>query len=315
MPTKINFERQPDAKDLGPHLRHSAASKWPMVEKNSHAGQNAVICSTGKSIKDKAVLKKVKRLAKKGYVVFGLKETIPYLKDHGVKVTYSVSMDPGGERQINRTPFDKDVTYCLASSCHPDLYDYLGMKGGKIMIFHSACGHSEEGYKPGMFVQAGPTDFAICPGVHTMKTLEGENEFTPIVQLVKSEVQIYDEMFPNADVMCGGFTVSNRALALAKFMGFDKVVLAGTDFGWREKGKSHYSDLVSVDTLDSSYMTDNAQVDGREWFTKPDQLASAVDIAHKQKAGEIEVLGDSLAAALAKRDDAFLDEIVKITTR
>jgi hypothetical protein len=314
MPTKINFERQPDAKDLGPHLRHAAAGGWPMVEKDCHSGQHAVICSTGTSIKDPAVISKVKRLAKKGHIVFGLKETIPYLREKGIKVKYSVSMDPGGDRQIDRTPLDQNVIYCLASSCHPKLYDHIHGAGCRIQVFHSACGHGEETYKPGIFTQAGANDFAIMPGVHTLKTLEGDHEFTPIVPLVKNELQLYEELFGNADTMCGGFTVTNRALALAKYMGFDKIYLAGTDFGWREEGKSHYSDLVSVKPIDGSYMTDHGKIDGTPWFTKPDQLASAVDIAQKQKSGEIKVLGDSLAAALSKHDDAFLDEIVKIST-
>ena len=53
-------------------------------------------------------------------------------------------------------------------------------------------------------------------------------------------------------------------------------------------------------------------MDGTPWFTKPDQLASAADVAKKIKAKEVTVIGDSLAAALAKRSTKFLDDIVKL---
>lgn len=312
MATKIQFERPSDAASLLPHIEYAASLGLPVVEKNCHAGEKALICSTGPTIQKKAIIRQVKRLAK-DHVVFGLKETIPFLKSKGVKVTYTVSMDPGGQRQVTRTPIDKDVIYCLASSCHPALYDHVKAAGCEIRVFHSACGQSAPSYDKGMLVQASNEEYSMVEGTFELKTMEGGYEFCPLIPLMKQEIQIYEELFDGYNaVMCGGFTVTNRTLALAKFMGFDEVVMAGTDFGWRKEGGSHYSGLVKVASNDDNYMTDQGLVDGTPWFTRPDQLASAQDVAFKIKAGEVTVIGDSLALALSKQTDDFLNDIVKI---
>ena len=312
MTTKIQFERPSDASSLLPHIRYAASLNLPVVKKDSHAGEKAIICSTGSTIKNKTVMRQVKKLAKT-HVVFGLKETIPYLKKNKVKVTYTVAMDPGGERQVKRTPIDTDVIYCLASTCHPSLYDHVKGAGCKIKVFHSACGESEAVYEPGVLHKVTENDYAVMNGEFVLKTVDGEYEFCPLVSFLKPEVDIYWDLFKGyAATMCGGFTVTNRALALANYMGFKEIVMAGTDFGWRREGDSHYSDLVKVAANDESYMSDSGEVDGVEWFTKPDQLASAADVAKKIKAGEVTVLGDSLAVALSKREDSFLNNIVRI---
>jgi len=310
--TKIQFRRPDDAPSLLPHIAYAASLGLPVVEKGCHAGEKALICSTGPTIQNKAILKQVKRLAK-DHVVFGLKETIPFLKNKGIRVKYSVAMDPGSDRQVTRTPIDKDVTYCLASSCHPALFDHVKDAGCEIKVFHSACGEAAPSYDKGMLVEAGNDEFSMVEGEFELKTMGEGYEFCPLIPLMKQEIQIYEELFDGyAAVMCGGFTVTNRALALAKFMGFDEIVMAGTDFGWRKEGGSHYSKLVTVDAQDDNYMTDQGLVDGKPWFTRPDQLASAQDVAKKIKVGEVSVLGDSLAAALSKQTDEFLDDIVKI---
>jgi hypothetical protein len=313
MTTAISFERPPDAQSLLPHLEYAAALDLPFVQKDSHVGQKALICSTGPSLKNKSTLRRVKALAK-SHVVFALKESIPFLKSKGVKVSYTVAMDPGGERQITRTPIDTDVTYCIASSCNPKLYDHILGNGCKIEVFHSACGEMQPAYEPGMRFDCSDTQSALIEGVHVLNTMDDGAQFCPLVPILKTELQLYGEIFGEDKVatMCGGFTVTNRALALAKYMGFDKVVMAGTDFGWRKEGGSHYCDLVKVAANDDNYMTDQGLIDGKPWFTRPDQLASAQDVARKIKANEVTIIGDSLALALSKHTDEFLDDIVRL---
>jgi len=308
----IKFERPKDAPSLLPFIKYAASLNLTHVEKDRHAGEDCVICSTGPTLKNKSILRQIKHLAKT-HTVIALKESIPFLKSKGIKAKYAVSMDPGGERQIARTPINKDVIYCVASSCHPDFFDYLIEGGCEVHVFHSACGQGEPDYEKGMLHDCGNNQHAIVEGEYVITTMNDGYEFCPVVGMVKQEIEIYGENFDGyADVMCGGFTVTNRALALAKYMGFKKPIMAGTDFGWRKEGGSHYSDLVKVPTHDDQYMTDQGQVDGTPWFTRPDQLASAADVAKKIKADEVEVLGDSLAAALSKRDDKFLREIVQV---
>lgn len=311
MTTEISFKRPHDVQELGSHIRYAASLGLPMVQRDKHKGASCVIVSTAPSLNTKAVLSKIKKLYKRGTTVFALKEAIPLLEDKGIKVTYSCSMDPGGARQVSRTPARKGVTYCVASSCNPMLFDHLLANECEVNVFHSACGHQESAYERGILMQASPSEYATVEGEFLLKTFDGF-EFSPLVPLLRSEVDVYQEFFDNADVMQGGYTVTNRCLALAKYMGFSSVTLAGTDFGWRVKGGSNYVNSVDVEVLDPNYMTDHGAIDGKEWYTKPDQLASAVDVARKIKAGDVKVIGDSLAVALSKHDEAFLAEVVRI---
>lgn len=310
--TVVSFSRPDDALSLGPHIASAAARNLPMVEKDCHLGQRAVICSTGPSILDKKVQKRVRKMAKRGDVVFALKESIPLLKDQGIPVKYSVSMDPGSDRQVARTPVDFDVTYCIASSCHPALFDHVLAGGAKVQVFHSACGHAEPYYQPGVFLQIGAEVFDVVEGEYEFKTMDGVS-FCPVVPMLKGEIDVYREAgFTSLAVMEGGFTVTNRALALTKFMGFRHVTMAGTDFGWRNKGGSHYASIVKVPAHDDTHMSDHGVVDGTEWFTRPDQLASAADVAKRIQRGEVTVLGDSLAVALSKKPASFVEDVVRI---
>jgi hypothetical protein len=312
MVTKIQFERPADAPSLMPHIKYAASLELPVVEKNCHEGEKALICSTGPSIRNKTVVRQVKKLAKT-HTVFGLKETIPYLKKKGVKVSYTVAMDPGGVRQVARTPIDKDVTYCIASSCNPALFDHILAGGCTIKVFHSACGEGMAKIDKGTVVEAGHGQYSVIEGELELTTMKDGYAFCPIASWIMPETDVYWDLFNGyAATMCGGFTVTNRALALVNYMGFSEVVMAGTDFGWRKEGGSHYCDLVQVGANDDSYMTDEGVVDGKTWFTKPDQLASAADVAKKIKAGEVTVIGDSLAAALSKKDSGFLEDIVQL---
>ncbi len=299
---------------LNLHIRSAAARGLPCVDKDRHAdAPGALLLSTGNSIKNKTVLRQVKKFYKEGFVVMALKETVPYLWKKGIRATYSAAMDPGAERQIARTPVQKEVTYCLASSCNPALFDHVLAAGARVEVYHSACGARDPRFARGIQVDLSAEQGAVIEGEFDLQTTDGL-AFSPVVSWFMSETDLYKELFPVADVMCGGFTVTNRALALLKYMGFGRVVMAGTDFGWREGGTNgHYCDLVRVGvTEDGTEMYDQGQVDGKDWYTRPDQLASAVDVAKKVKAGEIEVLGDSLAAALAKRDDEFVEKICTV---
>lgn len=317
--TKVQFSN-PNMVNLGKHI-HSAAGMvkdgtCQMVSKDRHRSEpGVVLCSTGPSIQNKKVLKQIKGYLKQGYRLAALKESIPFIKEKtGVLAKYSVAMDPGGDRQVTRTPAIPGVTYCLASSCNPILYNHLLAAGCEVEVFHSACGYQEPCFAPGIEIKMKITDDkCIILGEHDLQ-LENGCHFSPVIPGWISEVGVYQHNFPTADCMQGGFAVTNRALALMKYMGFPEVVMAGTDFGWRKKTKngSHYAKFVSVKPEDPGFMDDEGRIDGDTWCTRPDQLASAVDVAWKIKNGEITVLGDSLAVALAKKDDEFLEDIVQI---
>lgn len=293
-PTRIRFTN-PNFDDLERHIRSAAVRGLPMVRRNGYAGaQGAVVCGSGPSLTIAATLKRIGRYLERGWHVIACKEAIRLLVERGVRVDFSVSMDPG-EGQGRKTHRDAGIVYCVASSCHPALFDHLLGDELTVWLFHSACG---------------------CAG----------------------EAGLYRALFPCGDVMQGGYTVVNRAVSLAKYMGFPKIALAGADFGWRP-GRDELDQLRAENAIDEAVyrrakrsartggyyargareaagnaganLTDHGMVDGKPWMTRPDLLASAVAIARASKRGQIDtILGDSLAAALARRDEEFLKRVL-----
>jgi hypothetical protein len=259
------------------NIEHSASLRLPFAQKGLLKDEKGVIiCGTAPSLVTGSSLREIKALQRKGYKVIGVKQAIRILPEYDIPVDFSVAMDPG-EKQIHKTPIDWRVKYFVASSCHPAMFAYL-MKGGvEINIFHSACGAS----------------------THDM-----------------AEMDLYAKYYPNdcqyEDVAMGGYTVVNRAVSLAEYLGAKKIVLAGAPFGWREGG-DYYAPTVTEPASNATGPTldDQARVDGKKWFTKADLLPSAVSIARKAKANptKFDFIGDSLAASLTRKTDAFLERV------
>jgi hypothetical protein len=59
------------------------------------------------------------------------------------------------------------------------------------------------------------------------------------------------------------------------------------------------------------------EIDGRKWVTKPDMLFSAVALAQaKRRLGKrLQLIGDTLPAALERKGPAFLDSIARLEKR
>lgn len=298
----LSFTMQNDNfQNLGRHIESAARRGLPLVEKDRHAGEpGAIICCPAPSLETPETIAAVKAYAERGYRIFGIKDAIRFCRDQGLEVAYSANMDPG-TADIARTPVFEGVTYCLASSCHPALFDHVLDGGGRVEVYHSACGYQRREQVPGFVIDLPPAQSAVVQGTYEMQTAD-DLAFCPVMVRAQDECSVYRDLFGCGDVMIGGFTVANRASALASYMGFKDLVLAGADFGWRaERGDIYYASFVAAEPADRQFMSDSGSIDGRPWKTRADLLASAVDVAKKVKKGEITVLGDSLANAIARK--------------
>jgi hypothetical protein len=207
--------------------------------------------------------------------VLAIKEAIDIVRGHGISVRYSCAMDPGDQQHV-KTPIFPEISYLIASSCHPDLFRHT-LGRAPVVVYHSACGVT-----------------------------------WPEQQL--GEMQVYQRHFPEPWFVAeGGYTVVNRAVSCARFMGYDRVTLIGCDFGWREGGDYYAQGVRGKAGNLGADMTDEGRIDGRPWYTRPDMLASACSIAKLVHAGYARVCGDSLAAALAKKSPDFLEQVVRGT--
>jgi hypothetical protein len=278
--SQSNFMKlvNPEVKFLPMNIEYAASLGLPFIQKDALAdARGAIVCGTAPSLVKGDSLREIRRLKGLGYKIFAVKQAIRILTEYDIVPDYSVAMDPG-EKQIKKTPLDPRVTYFVATSCHPRMFDYLLKGGANVVLFHSACGAATEN---------------LC------------------------EMDIYAKYFPEncsyESVASGGFTVVNRAVAVAEWMGAKKIYVAGAPFGWRE-GDDYYAPTVTEPAGNASGPTldDKGVVDGKRWFTKADLLPSALSVARKAKANpsRFVFLGDSLAASLATKSDAFLQRVI-----
>jgi hypothetical protein len=250
----------------------------PFIRRNEFIGKNVVIVATGPSLSSPATIAKLKKYAKfPNNKIMALKEAIRFCHENGIRVDFSVSMDPGPRQATEiKTPRVAGVRYIVATSCHPDLFFHL--REHDVELFHSSCGAEDK-----------------------------DNELT--------EVELYYKFWPeHLDIMGGGFTVLNRALIVTKYQGFNKKILIGADMGWRD-GQDHYFD--GAFGLNGNFSGPNIElpagfVDSKSWWTKQDMLASAADIAMamKDRSNHIEVEGDSLIKSLSRKSEQFLREVI-----
>lgn len=268
----------PEAKFLPMNIEYAASLGLPFAEKGAWANEKGVVvCGTAPTLVKAQSLREIRRLQSQGHKIIAVKQAIRILAEYDIQADCSVAMDPS-ERQIKKTPLDPKVTYFVASSCHPRMFDYLLKGGANVVLFHSACGAATE---------------SLC------------------------EMEIYEKHFPAncsyESVASGGFTVVNRAVAVAQWLGAKKIHVAGAPFGWRE-GDDYYAPTVTEAAGNASGPTldDQGRVDGSKWFTKADLLPSALSLAKKAKAepNRFVFIGDSLAASLAAKSDAFLERVV-----
>lgn len=113
----------------------------------------------------------------------------------------------------------------------------------------------------------------------------------------------------------GGFNVCNRAIGVVDFLGYRKIILAGCDSGYRE-GETFYCDGMTPTVRKVPMTTDEF---GSKWWSAPDMIASAVEIAkiarvydQKNRSDEFVIIGDTLPKALRYCDDATLNRCAQM---
>lgn len=300
---KIKFVN-PNTDNYEHNIRSCAARNLPMAPKMFHEGETAVVCGSGPSLKDPEVIDSIRDAVEDGAVVYACKAAIKFLHEQGIRVDYGVSMDPGAHiadpRKIEKVP---GVIHIIASTSDPDLFDYLlGDEYGdpaEVWVFHSACGFAK---------QISPEELKKLSKKEKKLYTRFEVEGGDVIYQM-DEVSLYKHLFTDGTAIGGGFNVVNRTVSLAQYMGARKIILAGADSGWRDNDEM-YCD--GPEHRPGIGMNDKGRVDGKNWNTRPDMLASAVALAKLAKSadpGDFDILGDTLPASLVLKSDDFLNEV------
>lgn len=261
--------------DLAANIIDCAGRGLPMVEQATVPQGPALVVGKGPSLEEPATWAQVLRAAE-GATVFAVKDNAAWLRERGLQPRYVVNGDQRPDL-AERIPADPSLVYLLASCCHPALYDRLLGAGCEVRVFHFACGARWMGLR---------------------------------------EKDLYRALYDCDWVAEHGSTIVNRAVPLLYRMGHYPVTLAGADFGARDLAGGYYAAgmpgrLVDPLTTDAFVVQDGGRLDGRTWYSRPDLIVSARAVAHMIRGGFVTVLGDSLANALARVDEAAMDAAVR----
>jgi hypothetical protein len=305
---RIKFSNA-QTKRLHLNIEHAAGLDLPFVEPITNGGTLA-ITGSGATLFEPTCFEHLQRHIRDGGQVMACKESIRMLRERGVPVDFSCSMDPGPE-QTRKTFIDRDITYFVASSCSPVLFQHLMYRKCKVVVFHSACGAEEIRWVPAVPHPQTVDGYAVVtPGVTRGEGPDGAIA-TPVYPVVlRNEQTLYETHWGEIGqpIASGGLCVINRAISLGRQLGFDRFELFGVGMGYRQ-GASYYAPgMVERAGNDGLELCDNGLIDGRPWMTRPDLLVSARDLYDDINGGSVVIHGDSLATSLAKRSRAFVNE-------
>lgn len=126
-----------------------------------------------------------------------------------------------------------------------------------------------------------------------------------------NELSYYRRRWPRpACVMSHGANVCPRTIGLAFWMGFTSVDVFGADCALGANDLAHANGESVTDAYGTQAISQGV-IDGRIWRTRPDMLLAAVDLARFARSYPVTLHGDTLAQALADKDDDFLDLVMR----
>lgn len=302
-----------------------------VVEQDSAQGQTLVLCGAGPSLAEHAA-----EWCPQGDQVWGCNSALTWLVDHGHRVTHGFTVDQTPQ-MCSEWLSAPDVEYLLASSVHPHLAGLLTAKGRRLRWFHNFVGLKER-----------PIDLASLADALDVNPLDEDNllgayargMLSTGVTVESYEDLLYGAFWPSTMMTGAGLNATTRALDLAAFMGFARIIVLGADCCVRLRetsiaGRSaaaldaEYKQMVQGSPEHLAWLTAHTLmhanggnalasgatavvpggiIDGRFWLTKLDLAVTAQWLLRMARAsnGRIQLIGDTLPNALRHKDDAFL---------
>lgn len=265
-------------------------------------GKTVAICGAGPSLE-----RNLDRLAEADEV-WGVNSAAVWLYDHGHPITHAITVDQNPQT-IQEWASAPPLKYLLASTVHPHLTKWLKLHNRPIEFFHSYVGIK----KPPVIVK--------------------EEDGTET--LMSYEDWVYLTLYPGTVRTGHGLNSTTRAVDLAGYRGFSKIMLLGADcamvmdgsvpdelvqgspahVAWLEQHTKFHVNGDSAVVNGQSPITLSAEIDGRVWTSKIDLVISAVTIAEWIKNGlgpdgpELEVIGDTLPNAIWDKPKEWLDRL------
>ena len=289
-----------------------------VVQQHSARGETLILCGAGPSLAEHAA-----EWCHKGDQVWGCNSALTYLHDRGYKVTHGFTVDQTAN-MLEEWASAPPAEYLCASSCHPHLVEYLQGKGRHVRFFHNYVGIKEKN-----------VSYWVCTTCNAM--YEWDVEFASCKcggeldrRTMMFEDWMYSAIYPGTIRAGSGLNSVNRALDVAQFMGFAKVIVLGADCAlkvtapkpdvpagsathirWLTEGVVMHADGGHALTSGATMKTLGGTIDGRHWETKFDLIISAVWLVKQTRnsKGWITVIGDTLPNALMDKPNEYLDRL------
>ena len=295
------------------HKAKNKQRRLRTIYHNQLKGKKAVICGSGHSLTDPEVLTEIRKLKAQGHLIVACKHAIRYLTEQSIKVDYGVTMDPSAHiaRPDIKIYKAQGMTHIVASSSDPLLFRYL-MAYEPYETWLNSLKQDEAKQ-----VLTHDYDKWVAGNLHFSEIENHPEDLRSKILLfhsacgVEDEVNLYKKLFKNGDVVGGGYNVVNRAFSAMLYMGIDSFTFAGVDCGWREDSTFYTFGNNPIKGVD---LTDSGAIDGKEWKTRPDMMASAVSLVQKSREQDVQMsfIGDSMPRSLLQKDDAFLEKMLEM---
>lgn len=288
------------------HIRRNARYAKTMVgaTANEYAGQTVAICGAGPSLRDYHTTPQPATDQ-----VWACNSALPYLMNHGVRVTHAIGIDQG-EGMLEDWARTFDVTYMIASSVHPRLVKHLRNHHRRLQWFHNYLGIPD----PPDWVK--PDICVVCQ--HVEAGAHEGHAYTPLTY----EIWLYQNLYQASCIPAYGLNVVARAIGVALYLGFSKIMVYGSDCAARVDGPS-MPNAVDPDAYAAWMKEIVVYADGRtafdvygpkgvmieasgpnlgwrRWHTRGDMLVTArhLTVIVNTNADRVQLVGDILPNAL-----------------
>jgi hypothetical protein len=277
----------PNQDYLADHIRANASLSHRMAQPDSRVGKTLALCGAGPSLNDHLY----EIVADE---IWACNSALPYLIHKGLSVTHGFTVDQGvemlGEREW-REPYD--VEYIIASTVHPDIPKHLTTHGRDLLWIHNFC------------------------GLKNPAGWNGDKSF---------ELALYGDLYPSGPMVGYGLNSVPRAVCLALWMGFSKIMVHGADHAakptgvpmpaWRSEGwipflqqcQLYADGRTAFDAFGENVtlvQNDMETVLGcsettQRWITRPDMVISAQHMAQmaRDHSDRITLVGNTLPNAM-----------------
>jgi hypothetical protein len=286
----------PDPEETGVRVKLPYCDK--IVKQGAGAGKTVIICGAGPSLREN-----VDQL-ERGDEVWACNSALTWLYENGHKVTHGFTIDQQPQ-MLGEWVTAPPVKYMLASTVHPHLTAYLLDKDRDITFFHNFVG-----------IKEAPVRWPDGNGIIQEETWED---------------WAYQIMYAGTVRAGSGLNAVTRAIDVALFMGFEKIVVLGADCCLRFKqpppkdkgpGTKEFTDWLRNETemhadgghalaSEATPVVLTGEVDGRLFAVKPDLVITAVwlVVMRRKLKGRLEIIGDGLPNALKHKSNKFLERL------